>query len=391
MGERTKVAVLVGALEVGGAELDIARNFPRLNRNEFDVVVVSFGTAGALGPELERHGIRVVARLDSERVSDGVPARAWRYVAVTRWVARVFADEQIDIAHFFLPHAYVYGMAACLLGRRSAKTVMSRLSLNFYESSHRMIARAERSFAHPRVDIAIGNSHPILTELAEEGVAPDKLRLIHNGIEAAPLARGTGDREEARTALAIAPDAFVIVAVGNLHIYKGHADLIEACALVASNLPPSWRLLIAGRDEQGNAAALTSLASQRGIAEHVELLGQCDDVAQLLHAADVFAHPSHHEGLPNALLEAMAAGLPVVATEVGGIPEAVVPAGAVGQTGWLVAPHVPQALAGAIEAACADPARRAAMGESATARIMAEFSLDSSVAAYEAVYRGLRD
>ena len=428
--------MLVGALEVGGAELDIVRNFPRLNRDEFDVVVVSFSTKGALGPELERLGIPVIARRSGEGFSAGEAKQTWynrfvlslpvswrnavkpvkraiRYVfglppvkwtlgkigqavyiaSVTAWVGRTFRAERVEIAHFFLPHSYSYGMFACAFWRPRAKTVMSRLSLNFYKESHRLIAWLERNILHGRVDIAIGNSQMILDELAEEGVDPAKLRLLHNGIDPAPFVRTPERRETAREALGIAQDAFTVVAVGNLHAYKGHRDLIEACASVADHLPEGWRVLVGGRDEQGNRAVYEGFVAELGLAAHITFLGACGDVPQLLLAGDVFVQPSHHEGLPNAIIEAMAASLPVIGTRVGGIPEAVLAlsagASVAEETGWLVPPSDPDALAMALLEAAADAERRARMGERARARVETQFSLDKSVATYEAIYREL--
>jgi glycosyltransferase involved in cell wall biosynthesis len=433
---RTKVAVLIGVLEVGGAELDIVRNFPRLNREEFDVVVVTFSSAGSLAPELERQGIRVISRTAEVRAAEKepgqglggepnvsepvaqrndlppikraisavfkVPPIAWilrkagtaLYMArVTRWVGRTFQAEKIDIAHFFLPHSYVYGMFGCALWRAKAKTVMSRLSLNFYKDSQKLIAGLERNLLHRRVDIAIGNSKLILDELAEEGVDPRKLRLLYNGIDPEPFARRDEDRAQAREALGIEQDAFTIVAVGNLYAHKGHPDLIEACARVVDRLPRGWRLLIAGRDELGNRAVYEKLVADRGLADHVSLLGACDNIAEVLFAADVFVHPSHHEGLPNAIIEAMAASLPVIGTAVGGVPEAVSArpdgAAAAEETGWLVAPKDPESIAAALLEASDDPERRLRMGEHARARVAAEFSLDKSVSSYEKIYREL--
>jgi glycosyltransferase involved in cell wall biosynthesis len=419
---------LVGALEVGGAELDIVRNFPRLNRDEFDVVVVSFGDKGTLGPELERLGIQVVARKKSPCMtapdtgldaptSGGAPATtrgssAWKagqgrvgrlphwlqrivrpvfavfyMAAVTMWVARIMASEKVDIMHAFLPHAYAYGVVGCVLGRPRAKTVMSRLSLNFYTTNQPLLAWMERNVLHDRVDIAIGNSVKILDELVEEGVDPSKTRLLYNGIDPAPFSRQDGDRERARVAMGLPQDAFVAVAVGNLHGYKGHRDLIEACAAVGSELPQPWRVLIAGRDETGNRAAYQALIQNLGLAENIRLLGPCDDVPQLLTAADVFVHPSHHEGLPNAIIEAMASSLSVIGTAVGGIPELVTPAGEAEETGWVVPPCEPTALGRVLLEAAADPQLREAMGIRARERAEARFSLMRSVDSYEAIYR----
>jgi len=441
---RVKVAVLIGTLEVGGAELDIVRNFPRLNRDDFEVVCVTFGPPGTLAPELERQGIPVIARVHPKRrdeqtvvrtrnqtpyerfvlslpvslrravqpakravgriirwITDPRPIRwvtrrfgsAVYVFGVTRWVRRTLREQHVDIVHSFLPHSYAYGMVAGWFMRPHPRQVMSRLSLNFYSESHPTLAWLERAVLHSSVDVAVGNSRQILDELAEEGVPSGRLRLLHNGIDPEPFRRAENSRARARLALGVAPDAFTIVAVGNLHTYKGHRDLIEACAGIADRLPDGWRLLIGGRDESGNRAAYESLIEARGLSEHVSLLGPVDDVPQLLLAGDVFVQPSHHEGLPNAVIEAMAASLPVIGTAVGGIPEAVLAesAGAArdAATGWLVAPHDAAAIASALLESVSDPERSQAMGERARQRVLAEFSLATSVSSYEAIYRGL--
>ena len=395
---RTKVAVLIGTLEVGGAELDIVRNFPRLNRDEFEVVVVTFGPAGPLAPELERQGIRVVSRGMPFVTAGGGPVgrlvrRVTYTLRVVPWIGRRLNSERADIVHFFLPHSYAYGMFACLLMHRKARRVMSRLSLNFYRPEHRVLSWLERNLFHRRVDIAIGNSKPILAELVEEGVDPSKVRLLYNGIDLSGFARRDGDRERARVSLGVGRDSFVMVSVGNLWTHKGHRDLIEACAAASEELPSLWRLLVAGRDEEGNRAALEKLIQERRLSDHVELLGETGDVATLLLAADLFVQPSHHEGLPNAVIEAMAASLPVIGTNVGGIPEAL-RAGEMSDTaeeesGWLVPPREPGSLAAAILEAAADPQQRLLMGLAARARAEAQFSLACSVARYETIYREL--
>jgi glycosyltransferase involved in cell wall biosynthesis len=203
--------------------------------------------------------------------------------------------------------------------------------------------------------------------------------------------------------LTIAPNAFVMVAVGNLWAHKGHGDLIEACALASEQLPEQWLLLIAGRDQEGNRAAYERLIADHGLTDNVRLLGETKDIPTLLAAADLFVQPSRHEGLPNAIVEAMAASLPVVATAVGGIPEVVVALAVGGMpevvtaasqhtdqpaaTGWLVPPHDPEALSAALLEASRNPSLRKAMGARARARAEAEFSLDRSVRDYEAIYR----
>ena len=386
---RTKIAVVIGTLEVGGAELDIVRNFPRLSRDEFEVVVVCFQKPGPLSAELVQRGVGVVARGVEFPDAKGSSAvrlikKAVYTIGVVRWIGRTLRAEQVDVVHFFLPHSYGYGMLACLLTRSKAKRVMSRLSLNFYAKEHRILSFLEKHILHRRLDIAIGNSKVIIDELAEEGVELDKLRLLHNGIDVERFTRGAGNRERAREALGLARDAYVMVAVGNLWKHKGHRDLLDACALAQDSLPSDWCLLIAGRDEEDNRAAYERLIAEHHLDGHVTLLGESDDVRMLLWAADVFIQPSHHEGLPNAVLEAMAASLPVIGTRVGGIPEAVSQ-----NTGWLLETKDTSALAATLLEAARDPAQRGRKGEQGRARVVADFSLRRSVSEYESIYRGL--
>lgn len=392
---RIKILVLIGALEVGGSERDIVRNFPLLNREEFEVVVAEFNHAGPLGRELTDRGTRVVSRPPSSRASGdsegGRFAEAADRFATLLWVTALLRAERPDITHSVLPHSYVYQIIGGLLAGSRARRVMSRRSLNFYSDSQRLISWLERRFLHRRVDVAIGNSEPIVDELVEEGVDPKRVRLIRNGIDLSPFERDGVRRENARRELGVEASSFLMVAVGNLHTYKGHGDLMEACAKADGRLPRGWRLLIAGRDESGNLARFEALVARHGLGEHVAFLGPRNDIATLLLAADVFVHPSHHEGLPNAVIEAMAASLPVVATKVGGLPELVVPpdAGRDAETGWLVPPEDASALAEALIDAGGDSERRSAMGCRARERAQAEFSLARSVAQYESVYRGL--
>lgn len=386
---RAKVAVLVGTLEVGGAERDIVRNFPKLNRDEFEVVVLEFNHAGPLGDVLADEGIRVVSRRSAEEYAKHpTPRGLWELgerLASLAWVVRMLRSERPDVTHSVLPHAYVYQVVGSMLAGSKAKLVMSRLSQSFYADSQRFIHGLERAFLHKRLDAAVCNAAPIRDELIAESVDAGRVHVIHNGIDVSQFSRGDGDRERARDALDMDHDDLIFLAVGNLHTYKGHRELIEASAAAREELPPRWRLLVVGRDEEDNRADYEQLVAELGLGGHVELLGPRDDVALLLLAADVFVQPSHHEGLPNAVIEAMAASLPVIGTAVGGIPELVTQ----GETGLLVPAKDVPALAEAMVGLAADVERRGALGRAAGERAAAEFSVERSVREYESLYRGL--
>lgn len=394
---RTKVAVLIGALEVGGAERDVARIFPRLDPDQFELVVLEFNHEGPLAAGLRSQGVEVVSRrlpdaYDASR-SQGVLRESLERIASLVWVVARLRSIRPDITHSFLPHAYAYQMVGGALSRCRASTVMSRLSLNFYRADQPLLSWLERHVFHHRVDAAVGNACIIGDELLAEGVSRDRVHVIYNGVDPSDFKQSAETRRSVRDALGIASDAFVMLAVGNLHSYKGYADLIEACGLAGERLPQSWVLLIAGRDESGNASRYGDLASERGLGDRVRLLGPREDVSRLMTAADMFVQASHHEGLPNALIEAMSSSLPVVATSVGGIPEAVAAASAASApaevTGWLVPAHNPAALADALADAGSDFGRLRLYGENARRRALDRFSLERTVSELGALYGGL--
>jgi glycosyltransferase involved in cell wall biosynthesis len=184
--------------------------------------------------------------------------------------------------------------------------------------------------------------------------------------------------------LQIPDDALVITVIANLIAYKGHRDLVDALALIRDQLPQPWRLLAIGRDD-GIGGDLKAQAQSLGLGDNIRWLGERGDVDELLSASDMFNLPSHQEGFSNALLEAMAARLPVVATAVGGNADAVV----AGETGSLVPVRDPRALAAAILRLAQDPDLRASFGEAGRRRVEQRFSLQACVDRYERLYRAL--
>jgi len=209
----------------------------------------------------------------------------------------------------------------------------------------------------------------------ELGLSDTMLRVVLNGVPMRP-----GDRSTVRAELGVSDDQVVLLAVGSLVPRKGHAVLIEALSTLGIG---SWTLAIAGGGAERER--LEALAEAKGLSRQVRILGHREDVPNLLAASDVFVMPSLWEGLPLALLEAMLAGKPVIASRTSGIPEAV----ADGVDGVLTTPGDVGELASALRGVISDPARRAALGEAARARAMASFTLDAMADGYEALFREL--
>jgi glycosyltransferase involved in cell wall biosynthesis len=243
------------------------------------------------------------------------------------------------------------------------------------ERAHRRLAYrlvARRAFRMVAVSRDVGRY--LTASLGVRGA----VETIYNGIDTARLVRPEG-RARLRAELGLGPHQPVVGAIGNLFPVKGHTYLVRAAARLAARFP-DLTVLLSGRPLL--EAELTAEARALGVERQVRFLGFRDDVPALLDAMDVFVLPSLSEGLSMSLLEAMAAGKPVVATDVGGNPELVVD----GQTGLLVPARDPEALAVAIGRVLGDRALAARLGDSARRRVLGEFGVDRMVARYVGLY-----
>lgn len=366
-----KLLAIANGLDVGGTERHLLQILPALQQRGFDVRLLLLRRGGALEAEMAAHGIPI----------HGGPFRRFPMRPLLGfWHAvRLIRQWQPDIVHCFLPEAYLMGgLAASLLG--VPVRVMSRRSLNDYQRKHLLAGWLERRL-HRHMTALLGNSRAVVTQLAAEGMPAKRIGLIYNGV-ALPTAKH--GRAEVRQAFGLPPEALVFVLVANLIPYKGHADLIEAMAKAAPDLPPDTRVVCVGRDE-GHGGALRLLAKLQGVADQFLWLGQLADhgeVASLLAAADAGLLVSHEEGFSNAVLEGMAAGLPMLVTDAGGNAEAV------GESGLVIPARNPAALAAGL-IALADPARRTALGAKAVLRAAEHFSPVAMIDGYVNFYNSL--
>jgi glycosyltransferase involved in cell wall biosynthesis len=261
---------------------------------------------------------------------------------------------------------------------------MSRRSLSDYQLKMRF-GTAIESILHRYMTAILGNSKSVVRQLQNDEQVPSKrLGLIYNGIDLAPYRDASTTRTGVRGSLNIHQDALVFVTVANLIPYKGHHDLLIAFSGASPRLPVGWRVLMIGRDD-GIGVKLREQAASLGIAENVMFLGSRSDVPDLLRSADVAVLASHQEGFSNAILESMAAGLPMIATDVGGNPEAVLE----GKTGFIVPPRAPEQMSEAIIRLSADAELRVKMGVMAADRVEKEFGLEACASRYEDLYNGL--
>lgn len=224
---------------------------------------------------------------------------------------------------------------------------------------------------------------PFADKLSSWGVARERIMVRHNAVseipDASPEAVG-----RLRGTLGIGRGALVILAVGRLSPEKAHADLVRAvAALKGRPAVPDFRVVVAGDGPERER--LQNLCRTLGVADVVILAGATNDIPLFYAMADVFVLPSHSEGSPNALLEAMIAGKPVVATAVGGVPEIVRD----GQTGLLVAAHDTAAMAERLAELLADGERRKQLGESARSWVSSHHSREEYARSIVELYDGL--
>ena len=286
-------------------------------------------------------------------------------------LASALREVRPDVVHLHDPHA----VSAGLLARRLAgpRALVATRRVDF----------ALRGFLSRRkyaaCDRVVAVSEAIAGVLRRGGLAPDRVRVVHEGVPDRPAQ--TGGREALRE-LGIPEGAPVIGNVAALTGHKDQATLLAAAARVGVHLPEA-RFVIVGEGEL--RGQLEAQARDLGLERRCIFAGFRADLDRLIPAFTVFCLSSHMEGLGTSLLDAMAFGVPVVATAAGGIPEAV----ADGITGRLVPPRDPDALAAALVEALQDPARRDAWGRAGRKRFEERFTADRMVEATLAVYAEL--
>ncbi|MGE3275485.1 MAG: glycosyltransferase [Vicinamibacterales bacterium] len=290
-------------------------------------------------------------------------AASWRQaLAFARWCRRL----GITVVHASDLYTNIFALpAARLAGVR--RRLGNRRGLNRDRSpAQRALQTAAYSCAHA----VVANSEAAATRLREEGVPAGKVAVVPNGIDCDRFRpRLHAGREPLRR----------VVTVANLRPEKGHDVLVDAAAAVLARHPDaSFDLVGAGPERERIAAR----AAERGLGDRVRFLGPRDDIPEVLAAADIFVLPSRTESLPNAVLEAMAAGLPVVASAVGGLVDVIDD----GRSGLLVPADNPPVLADRLVRLMDDASLGARLGEAARREVRDRYSFDRMVDAFDRLY-----
>jgi glycosyltransferase involved in cell wall biosynthesis len=359
-----KVLYLITELNVGGAERALARLLTRIDRRQFDPVVAClYGSQSPVAGSIRALGLRVV---------DLGMTHKWRLDALVR-LYLLLRDERPTILHSSLFHA---NLAGRVLGRLAkVPVVISGERTMGMESQGRYLMNR---WTLSLVDCVVCVSDQVAAFCRQRiGVPPEKTAVIPNGIDF-PDPATMLDKAAARLRVGLPVDGVMVGTVARLDPVKRLDVLLGAL----HRLEGVFAFVVGyGPEEQ----RLKEMAEKLGLGERVRFAGYQQDVWAWLAACDVFALSSDWEGMPNAVLEAMAAGLPVVATAVGGTPDVVVQ----GATGLLVPPDDAKALAAALDRLIHDPGLRRTMGAAGRQRVRARFSLQQMVERTQALYREL--
>lgn len=285
-----------------------------------------------------------------------------------------FRIHRPDVVHTHLYNADSYARLAAWLARVPAIFTTRHSALPWPSAGRRRIARMLSRVSS--ATIACGAEvQRMLVEA--EGIAPQRVRTVANGINLQRFE--AADRARIRRELGLRDEQVLIGVIGRLHPLKGHADLLSVLAPLAAEGLDFQCVFVGGGDLRDELQAQIDAA---GLGPRVRLLGQRSDVVDVLAALDIFAMPSRREGLPMALLEAMAMARPVLATAVGSIPEVIQD----GENGLIVPPEDPAALEAALRRLLADAGLRSRLGAAARATVQARFSSAQTAAAYERLY-----
>lgn len=363
---RTHVAQVVRSLDTGGQEVMVARLVERLDPARFRSTVISLQGGGWLADQLQSHGFPVICLNAPE---------AWSPATIAQ-TAEILRKERVDVVHCHNRKALLYGGLAGMLAPRT-RLVYTKHGASHWEGGPtallgRCVMGRSRAVVAVSQDIERG---VIAGHWANRG----RLHTVLNGVDLEHF-RPRSNRAAVRQSIGIPSSAPVVGTVARLSPEKDQATLLRAFARVASVLPDAHLLLVGDGTLRGE---LEALARELQIFERAHFLGERTDIAELLGAMNVFCLPSLTEGTSLTLLEAMATGLPVVATAVGGTPEVV----AHETSGLLVEAGQPEQLADALVQVLQDSALAVRFGAAGREIVGARYSMQSMVERYAAIYQ----
>ena len=310
----------------------------------------------------------------------------WEAVKMASKLRRFIRDENVSIVHTFFETSDLWGgLVAKLSG--CPVLISARRDMGIMRSSkHRFAYR----LLNPWVDLVTAVSEEVRTYcIQQDRVPPEKVVTLYNGVELEKIV-GANSTESIRDEFGLRGASHIVTTVANVRRVKGIDIFIQAARIVRQEFPKVLFLIVGFPEEEDHYAQLQELVKSLGLSENVRFLGSTTKVFSLLKMTDVFCLLSRSEGFSNALLEAMAAGVPSVATLVGGNAEAVVN----NQNGFLIAPEDVTAAAARISQLLREPETARRIGQAAHQTIAARFTnevmMNKLMEVYDALYLAKR-
>ena len=369
---------LIGSFHQGGSERQ-AVQLTRLllESGRCNVFVATLDHSGVLLEEIEKLGLREIPEF---RLNSFYELHTGRQV---RRFAQYLKQHEIDVVHTHDFYTNVFGMAGAALARIGAR-IASRRESAVRPGSQRFVERCAYRAAHA----VVANCEDVRRQLIKEGVPAEKVRTIYNGLDLARVEAGQGERKDILNALGLPAASRFVTIMANMRAHvrhpepaclKDHPTFLRAAQQVKSSVPDA-AFIIAGEGELKEQTQ--ELAKTLGIADRTFFIGRCQDVGAVLSISDVCVLSSRSEGFSNAILEYMAAGKPVVATDVGGAREAIIH----GENGYLVAAGADGPMADHIKSLLLDPENARLMGERGKRRVNEKFSSSRQLQTVEGLY-----
>jgi glycosyltransferase involved in cell wall biosynthesis len=360
------IAFVMTSFEPGGTERQMIELARRLDRGRWTVHVACFRSGGAWFDRVKEAARSVVEFPVATFKTPRAVGEMWSF---GRWCRA----QRIAVVHTTELYSNIFGLPGAAMGGVAVR-IANRREINPDKSAGQLaLQRAAYSFAHK----VVANSQAAADRLMRERVPAHRVAVVPNGLDSLD---GVDRFDGAHVRpIGAAGTRRKVVVVANLRPEKGHDVLIDAAADILRRFPDARFEMVGGGPLLDT---LIARARQRNVLHAFAFRGHCDDVRARLDAADIFVLPSRSEAFPNAVLEAMAAGLPVVASAVGGIRELIHD----GETGLLVPPDNPSSLAVQICRLMETPDAGAALGAAARRRAVGRYSFERMVAAFEQIY-----
>lgn len=371
---KKRILQFIGSFHQGGSERQATALSGALKaEGTHDIYVATLNNEGVLRADMAAKGFTDIPEFPLTSFFNA------NFVRQVRSCAAYLKDNKIDLIHTHDFYTNVFGMAAASFAGVKAKVASKRETGGMRSSSQDFVEK----IAFGRADAIVANSIAVRDHLTGRGISPDKIDVIYNGLDLSRFEHAESSRE--KFGLPTDDNIRFVTLVANLrHAVKNVPMFLRAAKCVA-DVVPNTHFVIAGEGEL--ETELKAMATELGIFEQVHFIGRCSDVPSLLSASRACVLTSTAEGFSNSILEYMAAGKPVVATNVGGAAEAVVDA----ETGYLVASDDDAKTAERLIELLNDDAKATAFGNAGREIIRDKFSIDAQLSNTLRLYNSLLD